>query len=79
MVFTRLFEHAPTTRAPLETAEVDREREVEERKKDTELCAEIAARKKTVSERGVKLTVVLLASRRLLGTCAYVECGVVQG
>lgn len=79
MVFTRLFEHAPTTRAPLETAEVDREREAEERKKDTELCAEIAARKKTVSERGVKLTVVLLASRRLLGTCAYAECGIVQG
>ena len=67
VVFTRLFEHAPTTRAPLETTEADREREVEERRRDTELCAEIAARKKTVSERGVKLTVVLLASRRLLG------------
>ncbi|KAI0724685.1 Gryzun, putative trafficking through golgi-domain-containing protein [Fomitopsis betulina] len=66
VVFTRLFEHAPTTRAPLETAEADRDREVEERKRDTELCAEIAARKKTVSERGVKLTVVLLASRKLL-------------
>lgn len=73
VVFTRLFEHAPTSRAPLETTEVDREREAEERRKDTELCAEIAARKKTVSERGVKLTVVLLASRRLLGTWGYVK------
>ncbi|KZT72294.1 hypothetical protein DAEQUDRAFT_722961 [Daedalea quercina L-15889] len=66
VVFMRLFEHGSTSRAPLETAEVDREREAEERRRDTELCAEIAARKKTVSERGVKLTVVLLASRRLL-------------
>ncbi|TFY61713.1 hypothetical protein EVJ58_g4338 [Rhodofomes roseus] len=66
VIFMRLFEHAPTSRAPLETAEVDREREAEERRRDTELCAEIAARKKTVSERGVKLTVVLLASRKLL-------------
>ncbi|KAH9915858.1 Gryzun, putative trafficking through golgi-domain-containing protein [Fomitopsis serialis] len=66
VVFMRLFEHAPTSRAPLETAEEDRERDAEERRRDTELCAEIAGRKKVVSERGVKLTVVLLASRRLL-------------
>ena len=38
----------------------------EERRRDAELSAEIALRKKSTNERGVKLTVVLMASRRLL-------------
>ncbi|PCH35565.1 glutathione transferase omega-1 [Wolfiporia cocos MD-104 SS10] len=63
VVFMRLYEHA---RAPLDTPEGEREREAEERRRDNELCADIAQRKRTTSERGVKLTVVLLASRRML-------------
>lgn len=47
----------------------DKEREAEERKRDTELAGEIAQRKKTNGERNVKLTVVLMASRRMLGEC----------
>jgi trafficking protein particle complex subunit 11 len=53
-------------RSPLDPPHPDRE--VEERRKDTEMSTEIALRKKSTSERGVKLTVVLLASRKLLGT-----------
>jgi len=53
-------------RSPLDPPHPDRE--AEERRKDTEMCAEIALRKKSTSERGIKLTVVLLASRKLLGT-----------
>ena len=64
VVFMRLYEHG---RAPLDTPEGEREREAEERRRDNDLCAEIAQRKKSTSERGVKLTVVLLASRRMLG------------
>lgn len=67
VLFTRLFELPPTTpRSPLDTT-YDPEREQEERKRDTELAADISARKKTATERGIKLTVVLIASRRLLG------------
>lgn len=33
------------------------------------MSAEIALRKKSTSERGIKLTVVLLASRKMLGMC----------
>lgn len=67
VVFNRLFELPSTTpRSPLDTT-YDPEREQEEKKRDAELAAEIAARKKTTSERGIKLTVVLIASRRLLG------------
>ena len=39
----------------------------EERRQDMELATEIAARKKATSERAIKLTVVLMASRRMLG------------
>ncbi|KZP28516.1 hypothetical protein FIBSPDRAFT_917686 [Athelia psychrophila] len=69
VLFLRLFElplHAP--RSPLDhpDAEREREREQEERRRDTELSAEIAARKRSTNERGIKLTVVLMASRRML-------------
>ncbi|KAF8918186.1 Gryzun, putative trafficking through golgi-domain-containing protein [Mucidula mucida] len=40
--------------------------EQEERKRDVDLAAYIALRKKSTNERGIKLTVVLLASRRML-------------
>jgi trafficking protein particle complex subunit 11 len=57
-------------RSPLDPPDLEREkeREQEERKRDTELSAEVAQRKKITNERGIKLTVVLMASRRMLGT-----------
>ncbi|KAG6382017.1 Gryzun, putative trafficking through golgi-domain-containing protein [Boletus reticuloceps] len=69
VLFLRMFEAPNTTqRSPLDTSEVERGRDrvEEERKRDAEISAEIAQRKKTASERGIKLTVVLLASRRML-------------
>lgn len=39
------------------------------RGKDEELVKELSAKKKALTERGVKLTVVLIASRDLLGPC----------
>ncbi|KAJ3575278.1 hypothetical protein NP233_g1192 [Leucocoprinus birnbaumii] len=44
----------------------EREREAEERRRDTDLSAEIANRKKSTNDRNIKLTVVLLASRKML-------------
>jgi hypothetical protein len=70
VLFLRLFE-APhvSPRSPLDPPDTEHEREraEEERRRDTDLSAEIAQRKKTTNERGIKLTVVLLASRRILG------------
>jgi len=70
VLFLRLFE-APAThaRSPLDTPDPEHERDKteEERRRDTDLSAEVAARKKTTNERGIKLTVVLLATRRMLG------------
>ncbi|KAG8957730.1 hypothetical protein FRC03_009851 [Tulasnella sp. 419] len=63
VLFLRLSE-SPAMASPLEgRQEIEKE---EERKRDAELAAEILQRKKTTSERGIKLTVVLLASRRML-------------
>lgn len=70
VLFLRLFELPPhTPRSPLDPPDPDREREREreERRRDTELSAEVALRKKGTNERGIKLTVVLMASRRMLG------------
>ena len=74
VLFLRIYEypHIPP-RSPLDAhdSERDRDREYEERKRDLELAAYVAARKKLTNERGIKLTVVLLASRRMLGAqCA---------
>ncbi|EIN06785.1 hypothetical protein PUNSTDRAFT_115294 [Punctularia strigosozonata HHB-11173 SS5] len=69
VLFTRLFELPPhIPQSPLEGVDPDRarEREQEERRRDAELSADIAQRKKTTNERGIKLTVVLIASRRML-------------
>lgn len=41
--------------------------ELLDKAKDEELVKELVARKKVLSERGIKLTVVLIASRELLG------------
>lgn len=71
VLFLRLYELPPlTARSPLDAPdpEREREREQEERRRDTELSAEVALRKKGTTERGIKLTVVLMASRRMLGT-----------
>jgi hypothetical protein len=56
-------------RSPLDPPDPEHERDKteEERRRDNELSAEVAARKKTTNERGIKLTVVLLATRRMLG------------
>ncbi|KAH7928708.1 hypothetical protein BV22DRAFT_1004322 [Leucogyrophana mollusca] len=69
VLFLRLFEVPPINpRSPLDPPDVEHERErgEEERRRDAELSAEIAQRKKSTNERGIKLTVVLLASRRML-------------
>ncbi|KAG6332551.1 hypothetical protein ID866_6536 [Astraeus odoratus] len=69
VLFLRMFEapNAPPD-SPLDQPDpdLDRERAEEERMKDSELSAEIARRKKSTGERGIKLTVVLLASRKML-------------
>ena len=64
VLFLRLAELPPPA-SPLDPRDVSEKEE--EKRKDSELSAEIAARKKTTSERNIKLTVVLLASRRMLG------------
>ncbi|KAJ2928613.1 hypothetical protein H1R20_g8470, partial [Candolleomyces eurysporus] len=67
VMFMRIFEFPPhVLRSPLEGHDSEKERLEEERRMDTELATEIAQRKKGTNERGVKLTVVLMASRRLL-------------
>lgn len=68
VVFMRLYESPP-----LQPGQDEKEREVEERKRDTELAAEIAQRKKTTNERNIKLTAVLIASRRMLGACVWIS------
>jgi hypothetical protein len=69
VLFLRIYEHSTADGgSPLEGIEnAQREREQEERRRDTELAAEVALRKKTTSERGIKLTVVLISSRKMLG------------
>ena len=63
--FLRLWESPP----PLSPLEGRREHEIEEERfHDQELAAELSTRKRALAERGIKLTAVLLASRRLLGT-----------
>ena len=47
------------------------ERESKERDGDAELAREIAQRKESTNERGIKLTVVLIASRRMLGDLSH--------
>ncbi|KAF7315077.1 hypothetical protein MIND_00021900 [Mycena indigotica] len=69
VLFMRIYEYPPhTPRSPLDPPDPDRDRdrESEERRRDSELAAEIALRKKSTNERNIKLTVVLMASRRLL-------------
>ncbi|KAL0955838.1 hypothetical protein HGRIS_002040 [Hohenbuehelia grisea] len=69
VLFLRIYEHpAHASRTPLDLPDLEREkeREREERKGDADLAAEVAARKKSTNERGIKLTVVLMASRRML-------------
>lgn len=75
VLFLRLFELPPlASRSPLDPPDADREREreQEERRRDTDLSAEIAVRKRSTNERGIKLTVVLMASRRMLGGLGYI-------
>ena len=69
MLFKRIYEHpSSASKSPLDHDPTsDRDREAEERRRDTELAAEIAQRKKTTNERSIKLTVVLMASRKMLG------------
>lgn len=76
VLFKRIYEYQrPSGGTPLDVPDPDhdREREAEERRRDTELAQEIAQRKKSTNERSIKLTVVLMASRRMLGIylCSY--------
>ncbi|KAG8904617.1 hypothetical protein FRB99_001414, partial [Tulasnella sp. 403] len=63
VLFLRLAEF-PAPASPLDGK--DDSTKEEERRRDAELATEIAARKKITSDRGMKLTVVLLASRKML-------------
>lgn len=64
VLFLRLWEPPPPA-SPLDVR--DNESHEDERKHDTELATEIGLRKKSTGERGIKLTVVLMASRQMLG------------
>ncbi|KAJ3501987.1 hypothetical protein NLJ89_g9091 [Agrocybe chaxingu] len=78
VLFLRIYEHpAHAARNPLDLPDADREREreAEERRKDAELAADVAARKKITNERGIKLTVVLMATRRMLGESILSQSG----
>ncbi|KAJ7030012.1 Gryzun, putative trafficking through golgi-domain-containing protein [Mycena alexandri] len=69
VMFLRIYEYPPhMPRSPLDPTDPDRERdrELEERKRDAELAADVALRKKSTNERNIKLTVVLMATRRML-------------
>ncbi|KAJ7686580.1 Gryzun, putative trafficking through golgi-domain-containing protein [Mycena rosella] len=69
VMFLRIYEYPPhTPRSPLDAPDPDRDRdrELEERKRDSELAADVALRKKSTNERNIKLTVVLMATRRML-------------
>ncbi|KAF9529733.1 glutathione transferase omega-1 [Crepidotus variabilis] len=69
VLFLRIFEHpSQTGKSPLDLPDTsfDKEREADERKRDSELAADVALRKKITNERGIKLTVVLIATRRML-------------
>lgn len=73
VLFLRIYEYPLSTpHSPLDIPDSNREREKEqeERRRDAELAAEVALRKKSTNERGIKLTVVLMASRRMLGRVA---------
>jgi trafficking protein particle complex subunit 11 len=67
VLFMRLYESPPShmPRSPLDPPHPDKEGE--ERRRDAELSAEISHRKVITAERGIKLTVVLIASRKMLG------------
>ena len=70
VLFKRLYEFprtSPTSPLDAPDPEHERSREAEEKRRDAELSAEIAHRKKSTNERAIKLTVVLMASRKLLG------------
>ncbi len=64
IVFMRIYESPPP---PPGQEQDQKERDAEERKRDAELAAEITQRKKSTNERNIKLTAVLMASRRMLG------------
>ena len=71
----RLYEFAPGMVAADPTLRDDAqvgplEKEKLERFRDNELVNDILNRKRTCSERGIKLAVVLLASRQMLGESA---------
>jgi len=70
VLFLRLWEPPPPA-SPLDVQE-NAHRD-EEKRRDTDLAAEIGTRKKATGERGIKLTVVLLASRRMLGQSCTVN------
>ena len=78
VLFLRMYETPPLEpRSPLDIPDFEREREKEQedKRKDAELAAEIAQRKKVTNDRGIKLTVVLIASRPMLGMYAnHLSC-----
>ncbi|KAI0943837.1 hypothetical protein AcV7_001818 [Taiwanofungus camphoratus] len=69
VLFTKIFDwYVQQSSVPPDggDSEREKERETEERRRDAELSTELALRKKSTGERGIKLTVVLMASRRML-------------
>lgn len=70
VLFKRIYESPQAKSFPSQSSsdlEFEKEKEAEERRRDTELAAEIAQRKKSTNERSIKLTAVLMASRKMLG------------
>lgn len=61
--------------SPLEGGENELE---QERFHDQELAQEIGARKRAVAERSIKLTAVLLASRKMLGSYSRPHFGIMS-
>ena len=68
VVFLRIFEQPQAPRPPLDLPDTgwEKERELEERERDLELAAEITQQKKITAERGIKLIIVLMATRGML-------------
>jgi hypothetical protein len=66
VLFLRLYESPEVGETPL-SAEEQHSREAKEREMDDALVKEIGERRRRLGERGIKLTVVLMASAATLG------------
>ena len=79
VLFLRLYESPPLVEGTEETTEEKAARETRDRAKEQEmdevLVREIGERRRRLGERGIKLTVVLMASTETLGKSISLESG----